>query len=163
MNPTPTIAALLAGILVFPLAAAAQDDEAIDDIVVVGEKSSATLRNEVFEAEEDFYSVYNRFNDDKDFAVRCFYETPTGTRIRNHVCRAKFVTDAYSKQASRGRADVTRIANQDADSEFAVKSERFQQNLETLIASHPELQAALLRYNEARARFDAKSEADNKR
>ena len=163
MKPTHTILALLASVLVCHVAAAAQEEEAIDDIVVTGEKSISTLRNEVFEAEEAFYSVYNKLNDDKDFTVRCFYETPTGTRIRNHVCRAKFVTDAYSKQANKGRGDATRIANQDANSEFAAKTAKFQEKLESLLATDPELQAALIRYNEARARFDAKNESTNNR
>ena len=107
MKPSRTILALLFTVLALPLAAAgentaeAANDEVIDDIVVVGQKSLSALRRDVFEAEEDFYSVFNRFNDESDYNVRCFYEKATGTHIKNHVCRARFVTKAFSSHAAR--------------------------------------------------------------
>ena len=168
MKPTHTILALFVAVLALPMAAVGQDegastevasdDEAIEDIVVVGQKSMADLRRDIFQSEEDFYSLYNKLNDDKEYDVRCFYEAPTGTRIRNHVCRANFVTNAYSAHAARNRGDVTRIANQDANPVIAEKSAKFQEKLETLIAANPELQVALVRYNTARARFMAERE-----
>ena len=136
-----------------PLAANGQEVKPMDNIVVTGEKSRSEMRRDVFEAEENFYSLYNQLNDEEEYEVRCFYETPTGTRIKNHVCRAKFVSDAYSRRAARGRGDHTRIANQSADSEFAAKSARFQEKLETLIDENAELAEALVKYNMARARF----------
>ena len=153
MKSTRTVLALFAVSFAIPLAAAAQDEEAIDDVVVVGEKSMADLRREVYQAEEDFYSLHNKFNTNRDFNVSCFYETPTGTRVKNHVCRARFVTKAYSSHAARNRNDLSRIANQDANPAFAEKSARFQENMEALIAANPELQAALARYNALRAQF----------
>ncbi len=168
MKPTRTILALFVALLALPMAAVGQDEEAstgvasndetIDGIVVVGQKSLAALRRDVFRAEEDFYSVYNKLNDDKEYNVRCFYERPTGTRIKNHVCRARFVTKAYSAHAARNRNDLSRVANQDANPVFAEKSAKYQENLETLIDANPELQAALIRYNTARAQFMAERE-----
>ena len=149
-----------------PMAAVGQDEEAstgvtsndetIEDNVIVAQKSLAELRRDTFQAEEDFYALYNKLNDDKEYDVRCFYEKPTGTNIKNHVCRARFVTKAYERHARRNRNDVTRIANQDASPVPAEKTARFQEIMETLIAANPELQAALVRYNTARAQFFAK-------
>jgi len=111
MKQTHTILALFVAVLAFPMAAAGQDeqasagaaskDQAIDNIVVVGQKSLAELRREVVKAEEGFYSVFNELNDEKDYDVRCFYESPTGSHLKNHVCRARFVTKAYSQHAVR--------------------------------------------------------------
>lgn len=158
MKPNRTMLALIVAAMTLPVAAAAQDDKAIDDVVVVGHKSLADLRREVFQAEEDFYSVYNKLNDEKEFDVRCFYEKPTGTHQKNHVCRARFVTEAYAKHASRNRNDLSRVANQDANPEFAAKNARYQEKMETLIAANPELMAAFERYNMARAQFFAQRE-----
>lgn len=168
MKPTHTILALFATVLALPMAAIGQDemastglaenDETIEDIVVVGQKSMADLRRDVFQAEEDFYSVYNELNDDPDYHVRCFYERTTGTRINNHVCRARFVSKAYSAHASRNRNDLTRVANQDANPVVAEKTAKFQEKMETLVAANPELMAAFVRYNEARAVYFAERE-----
>jgi hypothetical protein len=168
MKPTRTILALFVAVLALPMTAVGQDEEAsirvasnnetIDDIVVVGQKSMATLRREVFEAEEDFYSLFNDLNDDRDYDVKCFYEKATGTNIKNHVCRARFVSKAFSAHAARNRNDITRVANQDANPAMAEKTAKFQEKMETLIAANPDLQAALVRYNTARAVFLAERE-----
>ena len=163
MKTTPNYLALLLAVMTFPLTAAGKDDqapndEAIDDIVVVGEKSLADLRRDVYKAEEEFYSVFNRLNDEKDFTVRCFYETATGTHQKNHVCRARYVSQAFAKHAARNRNDISRVANQDADPAFAEKTARYQAKMESLMAESPELQAAFMRYNEARTQFFAERE-----
>ena len=139
----------------------ASNDETIEDNVVVDQKSQADLRREVFQAEEDFYSVYNKLNDDKEYDVRCFYEKPTGTNIKNHVCRARFVTKAYERHARRNRNNLSRVANQDASPVPAEKTAKYQEIMETLIAADPELQAALVRYNTLRAQFTAKREEND--
>ncbi len=120
-------------------------------MVAVGQM--ADLRRDVFQSEEDFYELYNELNDNKEFDVRCRYERPTGTRIKNHVCRARYVTKAFSAHAARNRSDISRVANQGSNPAMAAKTVKFQDNLETLLAANPDLQAALIRYNTARARF----------
>jgi len=163
MKQTRTILALFIAVLTFPILAVAQDegassDQTIDNIVVVGQKSLSELRRDVFEAEEEFYSVYNNLNDDKDYDVRCFYEKPTGTHIKNHVCRARFVTKAFERHARRNRNNLSSVANQSADPAFAENTAKYQAKLETLIAADPQLQAALVRYNTLRAEFVAERE-----
>jgi hypothetical protein len=144
--------------LALPLAAAAQDDEATEEIVVVGDKSVGQLRREVYEAEENFYDLYNALNDDPDFDVKCYYETPTGTHVKNHVCRAKFVVDSYAKHAGRNNNDLTRVANQDANPAIAEKTAQFEEKLGALVNTNAELQAAFLEYNNARVAFFAARE-----
>ena len=153
----------LLSVAAFPIAAVGQDegasnDETSEDNVVVDQRSQSDLRKDAYKAEEDFYSVYNKLNDEKEYDVRCFYEKPTGTNIKNHVCRARFVTNAYDKHARRNRNNLSRVANQDAIPVPEEKTARYQEIMETLIAADPELQAALVRYNTAQARFMAKRE-----
>jgi hypothetical protein len=163
MKQTHTILALFIAVLALPMAAvgqpastgAASKTEAIDNIVVVGEKSLAELRREVVRAEEDFYSVFNKLNDEKDYNVRCFYESPTGTHLKNHVCRARFVTKAYSQHASRSGNKISRMANQGGNPAFIEKTAKYEQKMQTLIAANPELLAALIEYDSARTRFVA--------
>jgi len=166
MKQTHTILALFVAVLALPMAAVGQPAStgtasktaAIDNIVVVGQKSLAELRREVVRAEEDFYSIFNKFNDEKDYNVRCFYESPTGTHMKNHVCRARFVTKAYSQHASRSGNKISRMANQDGNPAFIEKTAKYEQKMQTLIAANPELLAALVEYDAARNRFVAERE-----
>jgi hypothetical protein len=153
MKPNRRILALATAALAFPLAAIAQDDEAREEVVVVEKKSTSQLRRDVYDAEEAFYDLYNELNENPEFDVKCYYETQTGTHVKNHVCRAQFVADSYAKHAGRNRNDLTRMANQDADPAMVAKTARFEEILGSLVNSNAELQAAFLRYNNARAEF----------
>ena len=80
MKPTHSILALFFAVLALPMTAVGQADEAIDDIIVAGQKSRAALRRDMIQAEDDFYAIYNKLNDDNEYDVRCRYESPTGQR-----------------------------------------------------------------------------------
>ena len=159
MKPKHRILAAIVCTMAFPLAATAQDDAVDEEVVVVGNKSVSTLRKEVYQAEEAFYDLYNSLNDDPEYDVKCYYETATGTHVKNHVCRAKFVADSYAKHAGRNRNDLRRVANQDANPALAEKTRIFEEKIGTLVNTNAELQAAFLRYNDARSTFFEAREA----
>ncbi len=170
MKPNRTFLAIFVALWALPMAAVGQagetsaggtsNNQTIDDIVVVGQKSLSELRRDVYQAEEDFYKVFNRLNDERDYNVRCFYEKATGTNIKNHICRARFVTKAYSSHAARNGNDLSRVANQSTNPALVEKTAKFQEKMETLIAANPELQEALIRYNTLRSQFVAQREAN---
>ena len=152
MKLTHTILALFVAVLALPMAAVGQDEEAIDNIVVASQKSTTALRRDLFRAEDDFYSLYNKLNDDNEYDVRCFKEAPTGVRKKQHVCRPVFFSKA------RNRDNLNRPMNPDTDPVIADKMVKLQEKLETLIATNPELQVAMARYDTARARLMARRE-----
>ena len=156
------LAALIVSIAVLPFAPAYADDAKNGDDTVVAKKSLTELRADLYKSEEAFYELFNELNDDEDYDVDCFYERSTGTRIKNHVCRAKFVSDAFTAHAARNRGSVSRVANQSANPEFAKKSAIFEEKLGAAVASSPELQAALEKYNTARAQFATKRDNSGK-
>jgi hypothetical protein len=158
MKPNHRILAAIVVAMVFPLAASAQEDNVDEEVVVVGNKSISTLRKEVYEAEADFYALYNTLNDDPDFDVKCNYETATGTHVKNHVCRANFVAASYAKHAARNGNDLSRVAAQ-TDPALAEKTAVFEERLTNLVNTNAELQAAFLSYNEARSSFFTAREA----
>lgn len=145
----------LLSFVALPMVAAGQDDMATDNKGDVSNKSASDLRRDVYQAEEDFYAVFNKLNDEKDYEVRCFYEKATGTNIKNHVCRARFVTKAFERHARRNRNDLSRVANQTSDPVLAEKTAKYEAKIEALLVSSPELQAAFDRYNAARVEFMA--------
>ena len=152
MKLTHTILALFGAVLVLPMAAAGQDEEAIDNIVVSSQKSMTALRRDLIRAEDDFYSLYNSLNDDNEYDVRCRYETPTGVRKKEHVCRPVFFSKARNRENKNRRIDPK------TDAGIADKMVKLQENLESLIAANPELQEAMVKYNTARAQLVAQLE-----
>ncbi len=149
MKLAHTILALFVAVLALPMAAVGQDEEAMEEIVVAGQKSAAALRRDLTRAEGDFYSLYNKFNNDNEYDVRCSKVAPTGVRTKQHVCRPVFFSKA------RNRENLSRRIDLNTDPVIADKMVKLQEKLDTLIATNPELQVATARYNTARARLMA--------
>ncbi len=130
-------------------------DEPIDEVVVVGEKSMRTLRHAVYRAEENFFETFSRLNDDDEFDVRCFFEAPTGTRIRRHVCRANFLVAATSSEAEIWRSDGPRtVAAGSSQALLERKKKELQQKVEAMVAANPQLATALADYTAAKTDYD---------
>ena len=159
MKLTHKILALLVAALALPMAAVGQEEEdsikvasaegAIENIVVTGQKSSAELRRELWEVEDDFYALYNKLNDSALYDVHCAREAPTGSRIKQQVCRPEFLVRALN------RGDITSMTDMNSSPLIAGKMAKFQETLGTLMAANPELQSAADTYGAARARFMA--------
>ena len=85
MKLTRTILALFVTVLVLPTAAVGQDDEVIENIIVASQKSPGDLRRDLWRSEKDFYSIYNKLNDDSLYDVHCIKEAPTGSVIKSQI------------------------------------------------------------------------------
>ena len=157
MKPDHLRTALIVAVLAFPLAAAGDDADTIDDIVVTGEKSIADLRRDYTAAESEFYSLYNELNDDNDYDVRCRMESPTGVRKKYQVCRPVFYSEA------RNRENKNRAIDPATDPTIAAKLETLQEKIETLVASNTDLQLAMVKFNTARARLVDHAEGGSKK
>lgn len=119
-------------------------DEAIDtldEIVVYGQPTLRLLRNEVHEAEENFYELFNALNNGRQFDVRCFHRKPLGTLITKRICEAYFVKNPMN--------GVSHYAY------FRHKTKQMRQEMAELVGKHPELHAALLAYVDAKQSFNA--------
>ena len=124
--------------------------ETIEEIVVYGDKSLHTLRQAVFRAEENFFAVFSSLNEDDDYDIRCFYEVPSFTHIRRHVCRAYFVSEATSNAAETWRTEGPRHPIVPAAAIIQTKKKRLRQIMEALVAERPELLQALSEYTNAK-------------
>lgn len=131
--------------------------ETVDEIVVYGDKSLAALRQDVYRAEEGFWEAFSAINDRDEFDVRCFEETPTGTRIRRHVCRANFVVDATSAEYERWK-DSSPVIVQDAQTVIMSKRREFEEIVTRLILANPQLSEALGNYHQAKDAYSAERE-----
>jgi hypothetical protein len=158
---------LVVTVLLFPMAAAGQDkdasteansdNEAFENIVVASQKSPGDLRRDLWRAEKEFYSMYNKLNDDGLYDVRCTIEVPTGSMIKSQVCRPKFLDRAIKDGKVRNATSL------ESNPEIAANIVTFRNNLETLVAENPDLQTAAAALNLAHARVEADSagRADN--
>jgi hypothetical protein len=137
-----------------------ESSESIEEITVYGERSLGELRREVYKAEENFFDLFNSLNQDFEFDVNCYYEVPSFTHIRHHVCRANFVVEATSVQYVEIRTRGPRYPTVPPELVIAKKKKLLRQKMEALVAEHPELLQALTEYT--RKRTTLESERDKR-
>ena len=127
-----------------------ESSETIYEITVYGNKSLSALRRDVYMAEENFFDVFNSLNQDDEYDVRCYYEVPSFTHIRHHVCRANFVVDATSAEAEMWRTEKRERPIAPAAWKIQSKKKRLRELMEALVDERPELNLALNKYTEAK-------------
>jgi len=132
--------------------------ETIEEITVYADKPLRALRGEVYRAEENFFDVFSSLNEDDQYDVRCFYEIPSFTHIRRHVCRAKFVVDATSAESAPWFSEQVATFSRPASLVIRRKKERLSEILEALIAEHPELLQALSEYTDKKQILNSEKE-----
>jgi hypothetical protein len=135
-----------------------ESSESIEEIIVYGEKSVGDLRREVYKAEENFFDLFNSLNEDFEYDVNCYYEVPTGTHLRRHVCKANFVVEATSAQYVEIRTRGPRYPTVPPELVIAKKKKILRQKMEALVAEHPELLQALTEYTNKRATLESERE-----
>ena len=132
-----------------------ESPESIEEIVVYGDKQLGALRRDVYKSEENFFDLFNSLNQDFEYDVNCYYEVPSFTHIRHHVCRANFVVEATSVQYVEIRTRGPRYPTVPPELVIAKKKKILRQKIEALVAEHPELLQALTEYTSKRTTLES--------
>lgn len=135
-----------------------ESPEAIEEIIVYGDKPLHALRRELYRAETNFFDVFSSLNQDDEYDVRCFYEVPSFTHIRRHVRRAKFVIDATSAESALAFSEQVGAFNRPASLVIERKKKRLREMMEALVAERPELLQALGEYTNAKQILESEKE-----
>ena len=132
-----------------------ESSESIEEIIVYGNKPLHALRREVYKAEENFFAVFSALNEDDEYDIRCFYEVPSFTHIRRHVCRANFVIDATSAESAPAFSEGIGAFSRPAAFEIRRKKKRLRELMEALVAERPELLETLSEYTDAKQTLES--------
>jgi hypothetical protein len=95
-----TFAALVAG-RAFAQAGPAPATEPTEEITVRGQRSLAEYRVELERQRDEIFRVFNATNEGNDTDIRCKNEQPTGSRMRQSVCRSN-AENRQDAAAARG-------------------------------------------------------------
>lgn len=104
--------------------------------VLVESKRLYQMRNDIIQAEDKFFALFNELNTDDDFDVHCTIDTPTGTRISQRICRVQFYETA---QAEWARSLMTGDSVPPPDLVALERSAEYKQKALAIINAHPEL------------------------
>jgi hypothetical protein len=105
------------------------------------------LLEAVHTAEDNFFSLFNEFNDDARLDFHCYQEAPLGRRLKQRVCRANFVQELTGEMSREYRPvdDLT----------LRSMERLLQEQMNRLVAEHRELFDALGEVSHAKERYDS--------
>lgn len=147
--------------------------QAIEEIVITAEKSAFQLRQEVWQAEQKAYEVFNKYNDERRFEIHCSMQASTGSRFERQVCRPNFEINANRLHAQNSLETYRTLLepyaipggggiNSDGSSSASVNTQAiissqrkaYRQKMRTVAEEHPEFLAAIIRYSELQAQYE---------
>jgi hypothetical protein len=165
---------LISASMVLPTGAIAEatdesSEEPIEEITVVGEKTLLNLKFAAYQAEEDFFELFNELNEDDEFDVFCDKESNTYSRVKRRRCWSPFereieedaMRDMVGASGQLGAGTRRLPLN-----EGLIRAKRKQQAemLKQMVLENPELQELYSRYGEANIEYFTERErrcADN--
>lgn len=134
------------------------ESEAYEEVVVIGDPTLRSLREELRAAEDKVHALFNALNDDDEFDIHCHIETPTGTKISRRVCKPNYVDTATRNFGQaylnflRGEAGGTAAPSR-AIIQF--KNDILREKLTELINENAELRGAVFRYSQLSGAFES--------
>ena len=129
--------------------------ETVEEIIVYGDKSLIQLRHELYEAEEEFFKLFNEVNSNDDFDVVCDYEVFLGSRRKHHLCIPRFAKRIEADAIVH--AGLTSGEWMDTWDRARVKrkDEQLWAEMRTLLAETPELREAMSKLSRKKLAHDA--------
>jgi hypothetical protein len=77
----------------------AASSEPVEEVTVQGRKTLTQYRLEIEQARDEVFRLYNEANEGKDNDITCRAEQPTGSRVRQQVCRSEAENKAHAAAA----------------------------------------------------------------
>ena len=131
-----------------------RDSGPMEELTVVAPQSLESMRSELVRAEEDVLAVFNSLNDDDDYDIRCYRETPLGSNIPVRTCRARFVDNEQARAAQDFMGGLGYV---DPIGQLRYHDGILRQKMATLMEESPDLYQALMSYYELKTSYDAES------
>lgn len=131
---------------------AEQENNAIpEEIVVTTNRSKLQLRLQLWDAEEKAYGVFNSFNDEKRFDIKCYLHEPTGTRIKRQICTPEFQLQATRDHAQDYINGI--LQHVPVDVQIASQLGDYRGKIKQVAEEHPEFLNAIIEYTEKRQQY----------
>ena len=129
--------------------------ETVEEIIVYGDKSLIQLRHELYEAEEEFFKLFNEVNSNDDFDVDCDYEVSLGSRRRHHLCIPRFAKRIEADAIVHAGLSSGEWMDSYDRARVKRKDEQLWAEMRTLLAETPELREAMSKLSRKKLAHDA--------
>jgi hypothetical protein len=135
----------------------AAEEQLPEEVQVTGQRQLYLLQEQVIEAEDAVYALYNELNQDDLYDINCEWLKPLGTNLKHHVCRPGFISRA---ERSRGQEYMSGInglgftTGTTVAVDHALHNPILKEKLIEAVKSSPELEALMREHQDLKAILD---------
>ena len=125
----------------------ANPEQQIEEITVTGQRSLLMLRQQVSEAEDVMYGLYNELKTDNKYDIVCIVETRIFSHIKEKTCQPVYARNAMMDEAQN------RARGMEGVPVFAVLAQEYPQldaRFKEVLEKSPELFRAVAKHYELR-------------
>lgn len=128
-----------------------------EEVEVIGQRQLFMLEEQLIEAEDAVFALYNELNSDDIYDIRCEWVEPLGTNMKHRVCRPGFIIRA---EQSRGQEFMSGLTGMGFTTGTSVELENERHNpilkrkLQEAVARSPELADLMMEHQELKAALD---------
>lgn len=128
-----------------------------EEVEIIGQRQLFMLEEQLLEAEDAVYALYNELNTDDLYDISCVWEKPLGTNMRHRVCRPGFIDRA---ERSRGQEFMSGITGMGFTTGTSVELDHERHNpilkrkLEEAVENSPELADLMMHHQELKSALD---------
>jgi hypothetical protein len=136
----------------------------IEEVVVTGQRTISSLRNEAGRETESFYQRLNAVIDKPEFEIRCQNENPPGSNISRRVCRTRYQEDLMSRAALStiqgfGSTEEGELVFNgspfDSQPEMVRMQQQFEQEILQAVNTDPQLNESVVRLMQLKAAVES--------
>lgn len=131
------------------------DQPVLEEVVVTGQHSVATIRREMFKTQDLVYNTFNELNKDDDYDMVCVKEARIGSQIKYKKCRPRFMIEEMSEANTDWRDDGTALISW---TEMRKKSLRQREIMANLANNNPHFLDLLKRRLALKKAYESKRE-----
>ena len=135
--------------LLFPFQNISAQEE-IEEIIVIGEKSLRSFRNQWVIAEDNFYDMYNSLNEDNEYDVICRMRSPIGSLIKKRECIPAFTV---MKTAGLVKSLMFGVPYPSGELSILKKKNIFHEKMKTITEANPILLETLIELSNAKNKY----------
>ncbi len=128
-----------------------------EEVEVIGQRQLYLLEEQLVEAEDAVFALYNELNTDDLYDVSCEWVKPLGTNMKHRVCRPGFISAAEQSRGQEYMSNVTGMGfttGTSVELEYERHNPVLKRKLEEAVASSPELADLMMEHQELKAALD---------
>lgn len=157
-----SVSLLASSLLSLQVSAADPSQQMPEEVVITGQQQLIQLQNQIYDAEDKMYALFNEINDDDKYDINCHWQVRVNSKIKIRECRPGFFDDS-SEGVAESFHDQLSGFGPTTNAQPLAASVNFhypilKEKLKAALEEHPEFLDAILEHHYLREELEIRKD-----